>query len=97
LQKQKDDPARYAAAVAERRAAKLRATPAWANRDHIRGVYELCAVFRRIGIDMHVDHIVPLQSDSVCGFHTEQNLQLLVASDNSMKGNHWWPDMATEY
>lgn len=46
---------------------------------------------------MHVDHIVPLQSDSVCGFHTEQNLQLLVASDNSMKGNHWWPDMATEY
>jgi 5-methylcytosine-specific restriction endonuclease McrA len=81
---------------ARRRATKLRATPKWANGDHIAGMYELCALFRKIGLDMHVDHIVPLKSKRVRGLHVEHNLQLLIGSNNTSKGNRWWPNMTEE-
>ena len=80
--------------AARREAQKLQATPVWANADHIAGMYEVAQLFRNIGIDMHVDHIVPLCSSKVCGLHVEFNMQLLVKSENSVKGNRWWPDMA---
>jgi 5-methylcytosine-specific restriction endonuclease McrA len=77
-----------------KRAAVKKATPAWANLDHIAGMYELCALFRKIGIDMEVDHIAPITSEKVSGFHTAENMQLLHAADNARKSNRWWPDMA---
>ena len=79
-----------------RRARQLKATPAWVNQDAIDGMYEVAGLFRRIGIDMEVDHVVPLQSRVVCGFHVADNLQLLVASSNASKGNRWWPDKPEE-
>jgi hypothetical protein len=75
------------------RAKKLRAQPVWAKQDHIRGMYELCALFRSAGLDLHVDHIVPLQSKYVCGLHVENNLQLLHSTENVVKNNRTWPDM----
>lgn len=71
------------------RAAKLKATPKWANLETICAVYAKAATMPR----MHVDHIVPLVSKLVCGLHCEANLQLLPASDNMRKGNRVWPDM----
>lgn len=71
----------------KRRAAKLQRIPAWADHDAIAGMYELCALFRRIGVDLTVDHIVPLQGKSVCGFHSHDNLQLMHKSLNSAKHN----------
>jgi hypothetical protein len=54
----------------------------------IRCLYEEA---RRCGV--HVDHIVPLQSEIVCGLHGEANLQLLTETENKVKSNKLWPDM----
>jgi hypothetical protein len=78
---------------AKRRATKLQASPSWSDDTCIGGLYELAAVFNRTGINLHVDHIVPLISDEVCGLHCEANLQLLPANNNLSKGNRHWPDM----
>lgn len=67
---------------AKRRANKLRATPKWADMEMIRNMY-MEAAYQ----DMEVDHIIPLQSNVVCGLHWEGNLQLLTAHDNRTKGN----------
>jgi len=81
------------ASTARRRSIKNQATPAWSDAEAIIGMYRLAELFNRTGIYIHVDHIVPLRSTKVCGLHCEANLQLLLASDNVSKGNHWWPDM----
>ena len=75
------------AAAVKYRAAKLRATPKWAELDKILKIYKAA---QELG--MHVDHIVPLQGKTVCGLHCWHNLQLLNASINSSKSNIEWPD-----
>ena len=85
----------YSSNTAKRRASKKNATPLWVDQEAVKGMYELAAVFNRTGINLHVDHIVPLQGDTVCGLHCEVNLQLLPASDNISKGNRHWPNMPT--
>ncbi len=71
----------FEAKTAKRRASKLQAFPAWANQEEIKRIYKE----RPKGY--HVDHIVPLQSDLVCGLHCEFNLQYLSAEENLSKGN----------
>lgn len=78
--------------IAKRRASKLQAIPMWANKEHIDSIYYLASINRKVGYDVQVDHIVPLQSKLVCGLHCESNLQLLQGSDNMTKGNRHWPD-----
>jgi hypothetical protein len=76
------------------RAAKRRATPSWANRSEIRRIYAAAVrMERETGMRMHVDHIVPIQSDSVCGLHWEANLRVIPGSENESKRNFWWPGM----
>jgi len=74
------------ATEAKRRAAKLRATPTWANLLTISEIYKTAA---QKGVS--VDHIVPLLHPDVCGLHCEDNLQFLTGSANSSKGNRTWP------
>lgn len=91
---QKENPDKRTANETKRRSMKLNATPSWANLAYIALFYELARTeSERIGVDVHVDHIVPLKSKTVCGLHCEHNLQLLVASDNIRKSNRYWPDM----
>lgn len=72
----------------KRRAAKLAAIPKWVDFEKISEIY---AEARLKG--MHVDHIVHLQSDLVCGLHVQHNLQLLTPAENLSKRNRFWPDM----
>lgn len=84
---------KYLAHEARRRANKVQASPSWVDDEAVNGMYQLATIFNRIGLNLHVDHIVPLNSDTVCGLHCEANLQLLPASDNISKGNRHWLNM----
>jgi hypothetical protein len=88
------NPEKRCAMETRRRAQMLRAMPAWANDELIAEAYEL-ARLRTLatGIPWQVDHIVPLNSDLVCGLHWEGNLQVIPAPANLAKSNEWWPDM----
>lgn len=60
-----------------------KAIPKWANREAIREIY----ANRPEG--MHVDHIIPLRGELVCGLHIETNLQYLTKEINMMKSNRF--------
>jgi len=68
--------------------------PPWANFEKMHKIYaESRRLTAETGIKYEVDHIVPLQSQRVCGFHCESNLQILTKAANAAKRNHCWPDM----
>lgn len=83
----KENRARLTAYENKRRAAKIQQMPAWADLEAINGMYELCGLFRRVGLDLHVDHITPLKGKMVSGLHVENNLQLLHKMENLRKKN----------
>lgn len=75
-----------------RRAAKLKATPKWANTELMQKFYTEAAQLSAIqGISYHVDHIVPLRGRTVCGLHNHFNLQVLEGRENIRKGNRFEP------
>lgn len=77
----------YAAA---RRTSKKRAMPVWADVDAIKSVYsEARKKTEETGTIWHVDHIVPLNNELVCGLHIAANLQLLPALVNLSKSNRF--------
>jgi hypothetical protein len=80
----KNNPERVKLNNADRKAAKINATPLWADREIMELVY-VEADYRKAS----VDHIVPLRSESVCGLHVYYNTQLLTVSENAAKGNRW--------
>jgi hypothetical protein len=90
----KRNPQKAQAIRANRRASKLNATPSWADKEAIRRFYlEAWRLTQNTGVKHEVDHIVPLRSKRVCGFHTHTNLQVVPKSVNLQKGNRHWPDM----
>ena len=81
-------------ATVKRNAVKKRAFPKWADEVKIKEIYAECQKINDCtSIEHEVDHIVPLQSDYVCGLHWEGNLQIITGFDNRVKLNRYWPDM----
>ena len=81
------------ASMSRRHAAKLQRSPAWLTIDDwwlMEEAYNL-AQLRRVatGFVWHVDHIVPLQGESVSGLHVPWNLQVIPAVENMSKGNRF--------
>lgn len=90
-------PHKVTAKTVRREASKLKATPSWLSDSHIDEIldlYTMAKMFRiYTGIEYHVDHIVPLRGETVCGLHVPWNLQLLPWNENLSKQNKYWPDM----
>jgi alpha-galactosidase/6-phospho-beta-glucosidase family protein len=79
---------KYNAKEAKRRATKKNATPDWSEIDKIKILYEKTKWLESItGLKYHVDHIVPLVNDNVCGLHVWANLQILESTINHKKNN----------
>lgn len=71
------------ARTAKYRATKIGATPGWAS------IEDISLFYNETPEGCHVDHIVPLQGKNVCGLHTLENLQYLLAEENLAKGNRY--------
>ena len=66
---------------AYRRALQKQATPSWVDRASLKAIYAVCPK------ESHVDHIIPLDNELVCGLHVPWNLQILTGFENDSKGN----------
>jgi hypothetical protein len=84
-----ENPAKYRAKNAAKRGDK--AMPPWLTQDHLDQlgrIYSACEnIVRRTGRPHHVDHIIPLNGENVCGLHVPWNLQILRADLNIRKSN----------
>lgn len=95
LQKQKQDrkenPDKFNARNAKRRAAKLQRVPVWLTKEDFKTITAIYKEARTLtestGIQHHVDHIIPLLGKNVSGFHCPKNLQILTATENMKKKN----------
>lgn len=67
------------------------ATPAWASYRKIENLYrERDRLNKRFGfICFHVDHVIPLKGKRVCGLHVHDNLRVIRARANILKGNRY--------
>lgn len=90
----KRHPEKIIAKNARRRASKSQAVPSWRNDFFIGEAYALARLRSKVmGYRWAVDHLVPLRHPLVCGLHVENNLQVIPAMANSLKGNRSWPEM----
>ena len=70
---------------------RYQATPPWANTQRIAQIYKEAERRRKFGMDVVVDHIIPLKHPHVCGLHCEHNLVIIPRLENAAKSNHTWP------
>jgi hypothetical protein len=65
------------------------ATPPWADRERIESIYRLRNQMQKNSpVKLHVDHIYPLRGKKVCGLHVHENLRVIPAKENIVKGNN---------
>lgn len=81
---------KHAADQANRRARKRNATVPWYEKEQVEMLYNVSRFFSTLnpfGGGYHVDHIIPLKGEDVCGLHCRDNLQILRSYDNVKKSN----------
>lgn len=92
---QKVDLGQWRRQQAQRALQKHKATPVWVDAEHhsrIRQIYAVTQLLQEATASVyHVDHIVPLFSEEVCGLHVWWNLQPLSEAANLLKNNTFAP------
>ena len=67
------------------------ARPKWLTKDQAKEINDMYIHMRDCravtGEEYHVDHIVPLKGENICGLHVPWNLQVLPAYINERKSN----------
>lgn len=78
-----------------RRTAEQQRTPAWLSKQDWAVIDAKYAMARWlsevVGVQYHVDHIIPLNGRLVSGLHVPGNLQVLRGTENLSKSNVWVP------
>ena len=83
----KRNPGKAAARQNKRRCSKLQRTPPWADLEAIAVFYTEAAQRRAAGEMVEVDHVIPLQGETVSGLHVSANLQIIAMAANRAKAN----------
>ena len=86
-------PYQHSATTAKGRAKRYNALPSWYSQTHhdqIIGIYEeRDRITQATGVQHEVDHILPLNGDTVSGLHIPDNLQIITRTENKQKGNKY--------
>ena len=87
----RNNPAKVLANVRKRQLQKKQAIPKWVDERELKAIKQLYIKARELtkktGVPHEVDHIIPLKSDTVCGLHVHDNLQIITRFKNRSKGN----------
>jgi len=76
------------------------ATPKWLNKEQRKEIIDTYNEMRELNKlnleSYHVDHIIPIRGESICGLHVPWNLRVIKASDNMSKSNNITESIYTE-
>lgn len=91
LKYKQNNPELYKELVNVRRRRFRQATPKWLNKEQkleIRMRYKIALeLSRTTGTPYAVDHIIPINGETVCGLHVPWNLRVITQDENLKKSN----------
>lgn len=85
------DPAFRSSWTVWRHLKSLRRVPGWVK--HTRDILPIYRAARAKGPDWVVDHIIPLNGETVCGLHVPGNLRIVTTFENNSKGRSFIPEL----